>query len=236
MGQMRNGGIGVLRGSAVLGVAALACMAGFACGGGGQAAAPSPSPITSPMASSGPTPSARSYASGDLPPIVLTNAQMAGWQTATRQDLTGAFDATSDTNPQENPKPVPGVQSGFRQTIGNPGTTDVNVVRTILELFAGPSEAQAALAPTVSGYEAVGFTEVVNTFSLGLGADIAERSGSSVPIAPQFAQGTATKGVVFVWRSGNLLLIQVVGGDSDLTLDAATKWIQTVIGNAAAPG
>ena len=132
--------------------------------------------------------------------------------------------------------PVAGAQAGYRQTIGNPGGPGPNTVRTILELFDSPSAAKAAVSTTVKGYEAAGYTQVLDPASLGLGPDAVARSGSNVQTAPQFAQGTVKQGVVFVWRSGNLLLIQIDGGDTGVTLEAAAKWVALINTNAKSRG
>lgn len=201
----------------------------------------SPAPQTSPSSDGSVTPSPTAspspraekvYVAADLPAIVLTPAEMAGWQTATRPDLSGPFTVTTNTNPQESPAPAASLRAGYRQTIGDPGGPGINTIRTVLELFDSPSDAQAALRTTVSGYESAGYNEQVDASGLGLGPDAAARSGVSAPTAPQFAQGTVKQGMVLVWRSGNLLLIQVVGGDSGVTLEAAAKWVQLVQANA----
>jgi hypothetical protein len=161
---------------------------------------------------------------------------MAGWQTATRSDLTGPFTPTTNTNSKENPQPVATMKTGYRQTIGDPGGPGVNTVRTVLELFDTASLAQAALSTTVSGYEKAGYTQELDISALQLGPDATARSGVNAPIAPQFAQGTGKQAIVFIWRSGNLLLIQMAGGDSGVTLDASTRWVQFVQTNAKAHG
>ena len=132
--------------------------------------------------------------------------------------------------------PVAGVQAGYRQTLGNPGGPGVNTVRTILELFDSPSAARAGVSMTVKGYQAAGYTQVLDPSSLGLGPDAMARLGSNVQTAPQFAQGTVKQGLVFVWRSGNLLLIQIDGGDSGVALEAAAKWVASVNTNAKSRG
>jgi len=70
-----------------------------------------------------------------------------------------------------------------------------------------------ALAATVRAYEGAGYT-----------------------LAPQFAQGAVAQGLVVVWRSGNLLLILLAGGDGGVTIDAAARWIAAVDANARARG
>jgi len=198
--------------------------------------------VTSTPASSAVAPSAtatagdKTYRASELPAIALSESQMVGWQTATRPDLTGPFMAATNTNPQENPAPATGLQAGYRQTIGDPGAPGVNTVRTILELFDSPAVTRAALAATVKGYEGAGYTQLVDPSALGLGPETAARSGSNVPVAPQFAQGNVKQGIVVLWRSGNLLLIQVDGGDSGVTLDTAARWIGPVNASARARG
>jgi hypothetical protein len=186
-----------------------------------------------PSPSSSPTPEAN-FTAAALASIVLSDKQTAVWQTATRPDLTGPFTATSNTNPNELPKPPSNLQAGYRQTVGNPGVTGLNTVRTILELYKMPTEAQAAVSPTVQAYEAIGYSSVVDPTAAGLESGDFARLGTNVPVAPQFAQGTATKGVVFVWRKGNLLLIQIDGGDSTWTTTAAKQWVTDVDSNAQA--
>lgn len=44
------------------------------------------------------------------------------------------------------------------------------------------------------------------------------------------------KGIVVLWRSGNLLVIKVDGGDSGVTLDTAARWIGPVNASARARG
>ena len=234
--QMMWMGVRAVPRSTLLAGGALVCAAVFACGNAHPA--PQTSPSTRPQTSATPRPSplGKSYVAADLPAVVPTAAQMAGWQTATRPDLTGPFTGTTNTNPQENPKPAPGLSSGYRQTIGDPGGPGLNTVRTILELFNSAGEAQGALGPTLKGYEFAGYSQVADASRLGLGPDAAARSGSNVPAAPQFAQGTVKQGLASVWRSGNLVLIQVVGGDSGVTTDAAAKWAQVVNGNAESRG
>lgn len=174
----------------------------------------------------------KTYTASDLPAIGLSEAQMAGWQTATRPDLTGPFTATTNTNPQENPPPAAGLKAGYRQTIGDPGAPGLNTVRIILELFDSPALTSTALTATVKGYEGAGYTQVVDPSALSLGPESTARSGANVPTAPQFAQGTVKQGLVVTWRSGNLLLIVIVGGDGGVTIGTAARWIAAV--NAAA--
>jgi hypothetical protein len=190
------------------------------------------------MQSASPSPASpeKTYVAADLPAIALTNSQIAGWQTATRADLTGPFTPTMNTHSEEKPQPVASVKAGYRQTIGLPGAQGVNTVRTILELFENVSSAQAALSTTVSAYEKVGFTQKIDIAALQLGSDAVARSGTNMPIAPQFAQGSGKQATVFIWRSGNLLLIQVVGGESGVILAASVKWAQFVNTNAKTRG
>ena len=172
----------------------------------------------------------------DLPAIILTPAQMAGWQTATRPDLTGPFTLTTNTNPQESPQPVASLKAGYRQTIGDPGRAGLNTLRTVLELFDSPASAQAAVSATVSGYESAGYSRRLDASSLGIGPDAAARSTASSAGAPLSSPGTARQGIVVVWRSGNLVLIQAASGESGVTLESATKWVQLVQANAQAHG
>lgn len=157
---------------------------------------------------------------------------MAGWETASRPDLTGPFTATSNTSPNEKPMPPSNLQAGYRQTIGNPGEPGLNTVRTILDLFQSPDDAESAKAATIQQYVGIGFTKTVDPTAAGLSPDAAAREGSNVQTAPDFAQGTASQAVVFLWRRGNLLLIQIDGGDSGWSVDAAAKWVTSVDSNA----
>ncbi len=50
------------------------------------------------------------------------------------------------------------------------------------------------------------------------------------------AVGNVKQGIVVLWRSGNLLLIQVDGGDSGVTLDTAARCIGPVNASARARG
>ncbi len=135
--------------SAVLGLALIACLA---CSGTTAPPAVTSTPGTSAVSPSAtPTAGDRTYTASDLPPIALSEAQIAGWQTATRPDLTGPFTATTNMNPHENPTPVAGLRAGYRQTIGDPGAPGLNTVRTILELFDSPAVTTAALATTLKG-------------------------------------------------------------------------------------
>jgi hypothetical protein len=178
----------------------------------------------------------KTYVVADLPAIVLTPSQVAGWPTATRTDLTGPFTPTTNTSSQENPQPVASARAGYRQTIANPGGPGVNTVRTILELFDNASSAQAASSTTVRAYEKLGYTQRIDIAALQLAPDAVARSGTNVPIAPQSEKGSAKQATVFVWRSGNLLLIQVVAGDSGVTLAGSVKWAQFAGTNAKAHG
>jgi len=198
----------------------------------GSPATPAATPATTPT----PAPAGRTYAASDLPAIALSAPQIAGWQTATRPDLTGPFTATTNTNPQESPPPAAGLRSGYRQTIGDPGAPGVAAVRVTLELFDSAALASAALAPTVRAYEGAGYTRTLDPSTLHLGPEAAARSGANVAIAPQFAQGAVAQGLVVVWRSGNLLLILLAGGDGGVTIDAAARWIAAVDANARARG
>jgi hypothetical protein len=214
-----------------------------ACGLGSPMAQASPSDggaaAVSPARTAVPTPTAaaeKTYRVADLPAIVLKPSQMSGWQTATRADLTGPFTATTNTNPQENPQPVASFRAGYRQTIGDPGGRGVNTVHTALELFDDASSAYVAVLATVASYAAAGYTQQLDISSLGLGPDATGRSGVDVAIAPQFAQGSVKKGMAFIWRSGNLLVIQVDGGDSAATPLEATKWVESVEANVQAHG
>jgi hypothetical protein len=157
---------------------------------------------------------------------------MAGWQTANRVDLSGPFTAGTNTNANESPKPPANVEAGYRQTIGNPGGPGINTVRTILEIFDSAATAESALTQTTQGYEATGYTKVIDPSAVGLPADAAAREGSSVQVAPDFAQGTVNQGIAFIWRRGNLLLIQIDGGDSGWTPEAAQNWVDDVNSNA----
>ena len=190
------------------------------------------------MASTSPSPAGpeKTYVADDLPAIVLTPSQVAGWPAATRADLTGPFTPTTNTHSQENPQPVASMKAGYRQTIGLPGAAGVNTVRTILELFDNVSSARAALSKTVSAYEKVGYTQRLDIAALQLGPDAVARSGTNAPIAPPSEKASAKQATVFVWRSGNLLLIQVVGGDSGVTLAGSVKWALFVNMNANARG
>lgn len=219
---------------AVLSAVLAACLA---CGDATTtpAAADSPAaPAATPAPT--PTPAGRTYAASELPAIALSGPQMAGWQTATRPDLTGPFTATTNTNPQESPLPAPGLRSGYRQTIGDPGAAGLSTARVVLELFDGPALAGGALTATARGYEGAGYTRVVDPSPLHLGPEAAARSGANVPIAPQFARGAAREGLVVLWRSGNLVLIVIAGGDGGVTIDAAARWIAAVDANARAHG
>lgn len=183
-----------------------------------------------------PTAAEKTYTASDLPAITVSEAAMAGWQTATRPDLTGPFTSATNTNPKENPPPVGGLQAGYRQTIGDPGAPGLNTVRTILELFDSGADTAAALAATVKGYEGAGYTQIVDPSALGLGPEAAARSGANVPTAPQFAQGTVKQGLVVIWRAGNLLLILIAGGASGVTIDSAARWIAAVNASAQTHG
>jgi hypothetical protein len=217
----------------------LAVLALAACGSQPQAAKTAPASVathTIAAPSATPVDGPRLYVASDLVRITPSSAQMAGWQTATRSDLTGPFTTTTNTNPQERPVPAAGVMAGYRQTIGDPGAPGFDTVRTILELFDSPAAARAALPATVRGYEGTGYARVVDASALGLGPETAARSGSNLQLAPQFAQGTVKHGLVVIWRSGNLLLIQIEGGDSGVTIDAAARWVDAVNANAKTQG
>jgi hypothetical protein len=157
---------------------------------------------------------------------------MGYWQPATRQDLTGPFAVDTNTNAKEAPKPPANVEAGYRQTIGNPGGPGINTVRTILEIFDSAATAESALTQTTQDYEAIGYTKVIDPSTVGLPAGAVAREGSSVQVAPDFAQGTVNQGIAFIWRRGNLVLIQIDGGDSGWTPDAAKKWVDDVDSNA----
>jgi hypothetical protein len=72
--------------------------------------------------------------------------------------------------------------------------------------------------------------------ALQLAPDAMARSGTNVPVGPQSDKGSAKQATVFVWRSGNLLLVQVVAGESGVTLAGSVKWAQSVGTNAKTHG
>lgn len=200
----------------------------LAAGCSGGADTTPPATTMAPSASANPD---KVWTATDLPGIVLSPAQIGSWQTATRADLTGPFTAAVNTNPAESPPPVAGVENGYRQTIGNPAGGGISIVRTILELFRSSAEVSPALDATLESYKLAGFTFSVDSASLGLGPGAAARLAANVQIAPEFASGYARQALLTLWRSSNLLIIQICGGDSGVTLDAALRWADMVRDN-----
>src|ERR1700687_2259260 len=152
-------------------VACVALVLALGCGNEQTPTSASPSVAASPT----PTTAEKTFTAADLPYIALTSQQMAGWQTATRTDLTGPFTSTTNTNQGETPRPLSTLVAGYRQTIGNPGGSGVNTVRTILEIFDSAATARAAIGTTVSGYEAIGYSQSVDISKLSLGAEAVAR-------------------------------------------------------------
>lgn len=150
---------------------------------------------------------------------------MAGWQTLTRLDLTGPFNATTNTGTGSNPPPAAPIVAGYRQTIGDPGASGIAMMTTILELFDGSSSATAAISPTVQAYDALGYTREADATSLHLGPRAIARSG---PVS-----GSAGQGALLIWRSANLLVIEEFRGPG-ATLATAAEWVQLVQDNAQA--
>jgi hypothetical protein len=161
---------------------------------------------------------------------------MAGWQTATRPDLTGFFALNANTNPGERPALPDGLAAGYRQTIGNPGAPGVDTVRIVLDLFPGADLAQAAAISLRQGYQDLGYAAAVDATLVGLQATDAALEGTDVFVAPEFAQGTAAKACVFIWQRGNLVLVEIVGSAADRSwpLAAARPWVEDVLSHAAA--
>jgi len=101
-----------------------------------QSATPRAVSNPGPTADTSPTPVAsRTYAASDLAAIMPTPSQTDGWQTATRQDLTGPYGPTTNPNPLEAPLvDTNGFVAGQRATIGDPGAPGLNVVRVSAEV------------------------------------------------------------------------------------------------------
>jgi hypothetical protein len=170
------------------------------------------------------------YGPADLGQIMLKPGQMAGWQTATRDDLTGPYTATTGNSPNERPPVAPnGFVAGLRQTIGSPGATGIDVVRVSAEVFVTPTLAGSAISAYRQGFRQIGFTTEMNA------ADLPESAfaltGHDVQVAPDFALGTATQGFVFVWQVANIAVIVRVGGTASSLPSQAMPWANLVESN-----
>lgn len=170
------------------------------------------------------------YVAADLQSVMPTEAQIAGWQTATRADLTGPYTLTSNVNPGEKPAiDSAGFVAGQRSTIGNPGGTAINVVRVSAEVFTSPDAATAAMQYYASALAALGYTNSAS--GAGLPSPSAAVWASNGFIAPQFASGSAPKAFAFVWTVRNLLIVVRAGGDGNATNDEALQWAVLVNSN-----
>jgi len=136
---------------------------------------------------------------------------MGGFQLATRQDLTGPFSPGQNMPANERPQvPISGLSAGFRQTLGSPGVPGAQLKFTEALAYATPSDAAAAAALYVRGFQDLGYTSRANADGLPEGT-IAAR-GQSVPVA----QTPASLAFVYVWSLSNLVMVLEVGGDRNL--------------------
>jgi hypothetical protein len=159
-----------------------------------------------------------------------TSVQIAGWNTATRADLTGPFTPTANTNVNDEPAiESGGFVGGYRMTIMSMTFPRLHAVRISAEVFASAAAATAAQQYYVSAFTSMGYTNPASTGNL---PDTSwAMSATNGFIAPEFAVGTAPKVYAFVWRSGNLLITVRAGGDETLTATDGLQWASLVNSN-----
>ena len=190
-----------------------------------DSAATSPA-STSSSAAGSPLP-APTFAAADLLAIMPTAAQIAGWQTATRTDLSGPYTPTNHTNPGEKPPiATSGFVAGQRETIGAPGVPGLNVLRVAAEAFTSARTASAAMQYYVGAFASLGYSTPASTGNLPSPSSAVFAANGF--IAPEFAMGTATKVYAFAWRLDNLIIVVRAGGDTSTTNEQAIRWASIV--------
>jgi hypothetical protein len=159
-----------------------------------------------------------------------TDRQIAGWQTATRPDLTGPYDLTNNTNPTDQPGVAGrGFIAGRRMTIGMPGSHGIDVVRVDAEIFTSSDTASAAMQYYASSFTKLGYNTPASTGNLPPTSWAMWATNGF--IAPQFAMGVAPRVYVYVWRVDNMVTSVRAGGESTATNANGLQWASLVNSN-----